>query len=164
MWEQTPEFVRVRAARTARALDQWQRAVSDLSQALPIGSAEDLGPPLRAADFSEFMFQRARPSFTCSPDRIRWRIALFVHWDFVFGSRELPFLAAGERIRDEQDLGGGLPQLKRWLMSLRVDDYVLMNAPVHVLPFLCDADPAFVRLALDLDTWRRCRPGRRGLA
>ena len=47
-----------------------------------------------------------------------------------------------------------LPEVKRWFLALPVDGSVLFNALSYVLAPVSDLDPAFVKLALDLDTWR----------
>ena len=47
-----------------------------------------------------------------------------------------------------------LPEVKRWFLALSVDDSVLFNALSFVLAPVSDLDPAFAKLALDLDTWR----------
>jgi hypothetical protein len=46
-----------------------------------------------------------------------------------------------------------LEDVKRWLMGLP-PDCELANSLCYLLPFVADADPAFVKLALDVDTWR----------
>lgn len=49
--------------------------------------------------------------------------------------------------------GYALPRIKTWLFSLDVKDVMLLNALCMVLPLVADADPPFVKLALDVETW-----------
>jgi hypothetical protein len=56
---------------------------------------------------------------------------------------------------DSQNFLSQQPEVQHWLLTRPVDSCELYNALCYLLPFIADADPAFAKLALDPDTWRR---------
>lgn len=132
-------------------LSSWQGAVTRLGDWLPL-SIDDCGTtPLQAEDFQEFMFQEATRSFSISDGGIHWWIGLFSSTESAICY--LPHTEWHDVIKDH-DFLAALPGIRKWLMGLTVNDCSLYNALCLVLPIFTDVDPHFVKLALDLDTWR----------
>jgi hypothetical protein len=152
MPDHVPAFVRERSAATARRLGAWQAAITRLADFLPI-DAHVAAPA--AAQFDEFMFQKAKGNAAVANGGCRWRISLFipVDWECAqFWPDSLPphqSPAARERcfLRN-------LPRIKQRLMTRSVVDSELLNGLCVYLPLIADIDPAFVKRALDLQTWR----------
>ncbi len=146
-----PNHLRAQVVETSHRLSSWQKAVDKLSEALPFANHSEL----RAEDFNDFMFQEATPAFSRSTDGIRWKIGLFVSLDWIRGWCWPTFLDRKDDAEaEEQDFLAALPRIKPWLMSLAVDDSVLLNGLCMILPLIADFDPPFVKLALDPETWR----------
>lgn len=120
-------------------LSEWQEATRRLADLLPLG-------PLACSKidrerFRDLLVQGATPSFSVREGQIVWNIGLFV--DRSLCSAYFPSL----------DLSN-VSEVQRWLMNLPVDSCELANGLCMVLPQIADADPAFAKLALDLETWR----------
>jgi hypothetical protein len=134
----------------AGRLSDWRDATTRLAEFLPLGPLAEDAPVLCREEFGQFMFQEARTSFTCRGGRIVWRVELFATLDMA-----LLYYHRSLGIPDETPVSfeESLPEVKRRLMGLEVD-CPLFNCLCAVLPVLVDTDPAFVRLALDLETRR----------
>jgi hypothetical protein len=155
MPDHTPDFVRAQAMETSHRPSSWWEAIGTLSEALPVANDSTDNTVLRADDFKDFMFEEARPAFSQSAGGIHWRISLFISLEWVHGWCWPPFLERKDNAdTQEKDFLAALPQIKPWLLSLAVDDMVLLNALSMVLPFIADVDPPFVKLALVPETWR----------
>lgn len=152
MPEHVPDFVRERSAATSNRLSEWQSAVTSLADFLPINS--NTSKP-NAEHFDSFMFTKATPNFTVSVRGLRWKISLFIPVDWKCDDFWPQFLPAQETAVDrERNFLDNLPQIKRRLMKLSVLDSDLLNGLSFLLPLIADVDPAFVKLAMDPQTWR----------
>lgn len=132
----------------------WRGAAARLTEALPLGTFSPDATPLDRANFDRFLFQTAKPAYAFQEGRVLWRIELFMKLELAEALRwwgPLCQVAAGNT---PEDLPSRLSQVKQWLLGLPVDDARLRNALCGVLPAVADADPAFARLALHLDTWK----------
>jgi hypothetical protein len=148
--EEYAEWVREKIQAVAGQLSGWQRATNRLSDFLPLGSLAPDSPDISREEFKEFLFQDAKPSMSMRDGRIIWKIELYMSPDFCVPScPSCPVFPT-----DLEKFQARLPDVQHWLMSFPVDSIELYNALCTVLPFIADADPAFAKLALDLDTWR----------
>ena len=135
-------------------LSEWQEATRRLAELLPLGPLTS--STISREDFKEFLFQEATPSFCFRDGRIVWRIGLFVDRSLCsLYCRNLP-----ESALDNPDR---LPEVRQWLMSLPADSTELANMLCMALPFIADADPAFAKLVLDKETWRKVVLADRGI-
>jgi hypothetical protein len=144
-------------------LQDWQEATGRLLDALPIAPPGEAERPLQRSGYEEFLWQPASASpHVVRQGRIVWRIELFIDWnwgsDFVL-SRTDEGKESGPA--SFGDLERRLPEVKRWLMSLPVDESLLWNALSYVVTPIADLDPAFAKLALDPETWRTIVQGDR---
>ena len=147
--------------KSVRTLRHWQSAVSHLLDALPLARLGAADPEPDWSEYKEFLWQStSASSHLVREGRIVWRIELFIGWDdgleyMLAESGAQPMGAAQEPGPDPfAELQRRLPEVKRWFLSLPVDGSVLFNALSYVLTPVADLDPAFVKLALDPDTWR----------
>jgi hypothetical protein len=148
------ERLREHIVTVAGRLSDWRRATVRLSDALPLGPLRADAPTVARQDFNQFLFQEATPAFDFADGRIIWRIGLFV--DHACARAYCPLLAD---LRDDApvnfDEGRALlPEVRRWLLGLSVTSDRLWNSLCSVLPAIADLDPAFVKFALDPQTWR----------
>ena len=91
----------------------------------------------------------ATPAFRIGGGRIIWEIELFMGRQLVqelLQKRDLPVPI--------ENLPTGLAELGRWLLRQLID-YKLTDDLCSLLPFLADVDPAFARLVLGPETWRK---------
>jgi hypothetical protein len=132
-------------------LSAWQQAVTRLGDLLPLSINDSRTASVNAKDFKDFMFQEASPSYSISDHGIHWWIGLFSNAESAICY--LPHAEWHDVIKDH-DFLAALPGIRKWLMGLTVNDCSLYNALCLVLPIFTDVDPPFVKLALDLDTWR----------
>ena len=135
----------------SQQLFSWQQAVTRLGDLLPLSINDNRATPVNAEDFKDFMFQEASPSYSISDHGIHWWIGLFSNAESAICY--LPHAEWHDVIKDH-DFLAALPGIRKWLMGLTVNDCSLYNALCMVLPIFTDVDPPFVKLALDLDTWR----------
>ncbi|MGD0900754.1 MAG: hypothetical protein ABR915_23220 [Thermoguttaceae bacterium] len=149
----TPHSVAAQEIEDSNRLLPWYEAVTKLGEALPLPGTHIAA--LNAEDFKQFMFQEATPAFSISNGSIRWRIGLFSGMGWIYGFCQPPCMERKDSTEDqEREFLAKLPQIKTWLMGLPVTECLLFNSLCMVLPFIADVDPPFVKLALDLDTWR----------
>ena len=150
--EHTPDFVLEQSASTSNRLSEWRSAVTRLMDVLPIGS--NTSKP-NSDEFHAFMFTEATPNFTVSETGVRWKISVFIHVDWECDAFWPPFLPPQETAADRERIFiDSLSQTKKWLMTLSVLDCTLLNGLSYFLPLISDVDPAFVKLAIDPQTWR----------
>jgi hypothetical protein len=156
-----PAFLGGPVSERLQRLSEWQDAALRLAEYLPLGPLPSDAPALDRKDFDRFLFQGADPAFLIRGGRIAWRIELLMPLDLAL--RCPIFQGAADAGQDgwERFLGR-VEDVKRWLMGLPLDCR-LANALCYLLPFVADADPAFVKLALDVDTWRGVVLADRGL-
>lgn len=136
----------------AGRLSEWLDAARRLSEYLPLEPLPSNSPALERQDFARFLFQEASPGFVVRDGRIVWRIGLFMPIDMalrcpVFEGDADTTLDGWERFL------GRVKDVKGWLMGLPLDCH-LANSLCILLPFVADADSAFLKLALDPATWR----------
>lgn len=145
----------------AGRLSEWRDAALRLAEYLPLGPLPADAPDIDREDFGRFMFQEARPAFVVLGGRIVWRIELFMPLDLAF---QCPIFKgdAAEAEGGWERFASRVEDVKRWLMGLP-PDCTLANSLCVLLPFVADADPAFVKLALDTDTWRGLVRADRGI-
>src|SRR5262249_24462719 len=133
-----------------------------LADYLPLGPLPSDAPTLDRQDFDRFLFQGTTPAFVSRGGRIVWRIELCMPVELA-----LPcpvFQGAADAGPDGWGrFLGRVEDVKRRLMALPLDCQ-LANALCYVLPFVADADPAFVKLVLDVDSWRGVVLAERGLS
>ena len=142
----------MRSAATSNRLSEWQSAVTRLMDFLPISS--DMSKP-NSEDFDAFMFTKGTPNFTVSETGVRWKISVFIPVDWEYNAFWPPFLPPQETaLGRESTFMGNLSQIKNWLMTLSVWDDELLNGLSYFLPLIADVDPAFVKLAIDPQTWQ----------
>jgi len=147
----SPKAVRAWAP-ASRHLVAFQQAVDRLGDAVPFAGHST---PLREEDFKEFMFQKATPAYSFTAEGVRWEITVFMTWSFMeIPASRPPFLDQYEPGTLEEAFVAALARIKTWLFSLSVKDTRLWNALCMVVPLAADADPAFAKLAVDLETWR----------
>ena len=148
--------------KSVRTLRNWQLAVNRLLDALPLTKLGAAEPEPDWSEYKEFLWHPASASsHLVREGRIVWRIELFITWDDGLEYMLDKSGAASTREAQEpgpecsfDELQRRLPEVKRWFLALPVDGSVLFNALSFVLAPVSDLDPAFVKLALDLDTWR----------
>jgi hypothetical protein len=148
--------------KSVRTLRHWEWAVSRLLDALSLARLGAADPEPDWSEYEEFLWQSvSASSHLVREGRIVWRIELFIGWDFGLEYMLARSGAASDCEAQEpgpecsfDELHRRLPEVKRWLLALPVDGSVLFNALSCVLAPVSDLDPAFARLALDLDTWR----------
>ena len=148
--------------KSVRTLRNWQLAVNRLLDALPLTKLGAAEPEPDWSEYKEFLWHPASASsHLVREGRIVWRIELFIGWDF--GLEYMLNMSAAASTGEAQEPGPEcsfdelhrrLPEVKRWFLALPVDGSVLFNALSYVLAPVSDLDPAFAKLALDLDTWR----------
>ena len=148
--------------KSVRTLRHWQLAVSRLLDALPLARLSAADPEPDWSEYKEFLWHPASASsHLVREGRIVWRIELFITWDD--GLEYMLAKSGAESTREAQEPGTEvsfeelqrrLPEVKRWFLALPADGSVLFNALSFVLAPVSDLDPAFAKLALDLDTWR----------
>lgn len=135
-------------------LSSWQQAVGKLSEAIPIGGDSANLAPLRPEELKDFMFEEATPGFSRSAGGIRWKIGLFNNLDWIHVYCWPPGLELKDAMEETEEFLAALPKFNTWLLGLPVDDCVLLNGLCMFVPFIADIEPAFGKLALNLDTWR----------
>ena len=148
--------------KSVRTLRNWQLAVNGLLDALPLSRLGAADPEPDWSEYKEFLWHPASASsHLVREGRIVWRIELFITWDDGLEYMLDKSGAASTREAQEpgpecsfDELQRRLPEVKRWFLALPVDGSVLFNALSFVLAPVSDLDPAFAKLALDLDTWR----------
>jgi hypothetical protein len=148
--------------KSMHTLRHWQLAISRLLDALPLARLSAADPEPDWSEYKEFLWQPASASsHLVREGRIVWRIELFIGWDTGLEYMLDPNGAASTREAEEpgpecsfDELQRRLPEVERWFLALPVDGSVLFNALSYVLAPVSDLDPAFAKLALDLDTWR----------
>ncbi len=148
--------------KSVRTLRNWQLAVNRLLDALPLTKLGAAEPEPDWSEYKEFLWHPASASsHLVRQGRIVWRIELFITWDDGLAYMLDKSGAASTREAQEpgpecsfDELHRRLPEVKRWFLALPVDGSVLLNALSFVLAPVSDLDPAFAKLALDLDTWR----------
>jgi hypothetical protein len=139
---------------TTARLALWIQAVDELNRAASRANRDAHRTPLRAEDFKEFMWQEATPAFSWVPKGIRWNISVFTSLDKVHRLDCPPSLARKDKdYATAEEVLAALPEVKRWMLSLP-PECQLMNVLCQLLPVIADADPRFVKKALDLRTWR----------
>lgn len=136
----------------AGRLSEWQDAARRLADYLPLGPLPANAPTLDRQHFARLLFQEARPAFLTRGGRIIWRIELFMPLDVALRCPVFEEDADAAADGWERFLGR-VEDVKRWLLGLPLDCQ-WANSMCFVLPFLADADPTFVKLALDPDIWR----------
>ena len=146
------EWLQRHIVAVAGRLSEWRDAALRLAEHLPLGPLPSDAPTLDRKDFDRFLFQGASPAFVIRSGRIAWRIELFVPLDLALRCPVFAGDADAAQNGWERFLGR-VEDVKRWLMALP-PDCQLANSLCELLPFVADADPAFVKLALDVDTWR----------
>jgi len=140
----------------ARPLHRWREAADRLLDALPDPpTGGGRGSPDRG-DYQGFLFQPVTASsYTIREGRISWRIELFVGWDWAAGAVLAELTGPGPTAPDIMDeLRLCLPEARRRILALQVDESYLWNLLCVALVPIADLDPAFARLALDGATWR----------
>jgi len=148
--------------KSVRTLRHWQLAVNRLLDALPLTKLGAAEPEPDWSEYKEFLWHPASASsHLVREGRIVWRIELFITWDDGLEYMLDKSGAASTREAQEpgpecsfDELQRRLPEVKRWFLALPVDGSVLFNALSFVLAPVSDLDPAFAKLALDLETWR----------
>ena len=148
--------------KSVRTLRNWQLAVNRLLDALPLTKLGAAEPEPDWSEYKEFLWHPASASsHLVREGRVVWRIELFITWDDGLEYMLDKSGAASTREAQEpgpqcsfDELQRRLPEVKRWFLALPVDGSVLFNALSFVLAPVSDLDPAFAKLALDLDTWR----------
>jgi len=148
--------------KSVRTLRRWQLAASRLLDALPLTRLGAADPEPDWSEYKEFLWHPASASsHLVREGRIVWRIELFITWDDGLEYMLDKSGAASTREAQEpgpecsfDELQRRLPEVKRWFLALPADGSVLFNALSVVLAPVSDLDPAFAKLALDLDTWR----------
>ena len=148
--------------KSVRTLRHWQLAVNRLLDALPLARLGAADPEPDWSEYEEFRWQSvSASSHLVREGRVVWRIELFIDW--AFGLEYMLDKSGAASTREAQEPGPEcsfdelqrrLPEVKRWFLALPVDGSVLFNALSFVLAPVSDLDPAFAKLALDLDTWR----------
>ena len=148
--------------KSVRTLRKWQLAPSRLLDALPLTRLGAADPEPDWSEYKEFLWHPASASsHLVREGRVVWRIELFIGWDF--GLEYMLNMGGAASTREAQEPGPEcsfdelqrrLPEVRRWFLALPVDGSVLFNALSFVLAPVSDLDPAFAKLALDLDTWR----------
>ena len=148
--------------KSVRTLRHWQLAVNRLLDALPLARLGAADPEPDWSEYEEFLWQSvSASSHLVREGRVVWRIELFIGWDF--GLEYMLNMSGAASTREAQEPGPEcsfdelqrrLPEVKRWFLALPADGSVLFNALSFVLAPVSDLDPAFAKLALDLDTWR----------
>ena len=147
--------------KSVRTLRNWQLAVNRLLDALPLARLGAADPEPDWSEYEEFLWQSvSASSHLVREGRVVWRIELFITWDDGLEYMLDKSGAASTREAQEpgpecsfDELQRRLPEVKRWFLALPVDGSVLFNALSFVLAPVSDLDPAFAKLALDLDTW-----------
>jgi hypothetical protein len=146
------EWLQQHIVAVAGRLSEWQDATLRLAEYLPLGPLPSDAPTIDRNDFDRFLFQEASPAFVIRGGRIAWRIELFML--LVMALRCPVFAGDADTAQNGWEwLLGRVEDVKRWLMALP-PDCQLANSLCCLLPFVADADPAFVKLALEVDTWR----------
>jgi len=143
------EMVHDRMAKRAGFASNWQKAACRLAKLLPVGPLPANSRRISREDFLDFLFQAPTPAFRIGGGRIIWEIGLFMGRQLVqelLQKRNLPVPI--------ENLPTGLAELGRWLLRQLID-YKLTDDLCSLLPFLADADPAFAKLILDPETWRK---------
>ena len=148
--------------KSVRTLRNWQLAVNRLLDALPLTKLGASEPEPDWSEYKEFLWHPASASsHLVREGRIVWRIELFITWED--GLEYMLNMSGAASTGEAQEPGPEcsfdelqrrLPEVKRWFLALPVDGSVLFNALSYVLAPVSDLDPAFAKLALDLDTWR----------
>jgi len=139
----------------ARPLRDWRAVADRLLDALPgLATGELRSSPVRG-DFEEFLFQPAESSHLVRNGRVAWRIELFIGWEWA---AEDVLSLIPNRSRHAlvvlHDLRLNLPEVRRRIMALPVDESYLWNLLCISLVPIADLDPAFAKLALEGETWR----------
>lgn len=145
-----------------RPLHAWRGAADRLLDALPPpGTGAGRTPPHRR-DFEEFLFQPAESSHLVRDGQVAWRIELFVGWGWA-AEDVLSLIPNRSRHALDflDDLRLNLPEIRRRIMALPVDEGELWNLLCIALVPIADLDPAFAKLALDGETWRTIVKGDR---
>lgn len=150
--EQYAEWVQVTHAGTA---SNWERATCHLADLLPLGPLPGNSSKIDREAFREFLFQPAKPSFSVRDGRIVWLITLYMDLEMCFMGWGMCSRQPMDGPEVLADFLADVPAIRQWLMSLPVDSTDLANSLCSVLPLIADADPAFAKLALDPDTWRK---------
>ena len=148
--------------KSVRTLRNWRLATSRLLDALPLTRLGAADPEPDWSEYKEFLWHPASASSHLVREGcIVWRIELFITWDDGLEYMLDKSGAASTREAQEpgpecsfDELQRRLPEVKRWFLALPVDGSILFNALSFVLAPVSDLDPAFAKLALDLDTWR----------
>jgi hypothetical protein len=156
------EWLKRHIVTVAGRLSEWHDAALRLAEYLPLGPLSSDAPTLDRKDFGRFLFQEATPAFVVRDGRIVWRVEVCSFVDMAL-RRCAVFEDKADAAQDgwERFLGR-VEDVKRWLMGLPLDCQ-LANSLCYLLPFVADADPAFVKLALDPDTWRGVVRADRGI-
>jgi hypothetical protein len=146
---------------TRIGLQQWREVIDRLLEALPSGGRAGRFDP---EDFA-FLGKGPEPSYSIEQGRIIWRNAVGMMSTPELISQYVPELLDSEWYSPADPIGsllGRLPEVENRFLGLDMKGLVLANALSTILPHLVDADPEFVRRALDPETWRgivRDRPG-----
>lgn len=132
----------------------WHDAIDRLDTALPLMPVAPTRAELRIDFFQDFMAQESTPAYQMRDGRIVWDISLaMVRSDTRFICRGYRPDGGHVELSREQFLAE-LPRVRRWLMGLPFDEPYLWNTLITHLPAMADADPAFTKFVLDLDTWQ----------
>ncbi len=148
--------------KSVSTLRNWQQAAGRLLDALPLTRLGAADPEPDWSEYKEFLWHSASAStHTVLEGRIVWRIELFIYWDHGLkymlaqdGTTSTGEAQEPDRGYSFAELRQRLPEVKQWFLALPPDGSVLFNALSYVLTPVSDHDPAFVKLALDPDTWR----------
>lgn len=132
----------------------WLDAIDRLDAALPLTPVPPARAELRIDFFRDFMAQESTPGYLMRDGRMVWDIALaMVRPDTRFICRGYRSDGGNVELSLEQ-LQAELPRVRKWLMGLPIDEPYLWNTLITHLPALADADPAFTKFVLDVETWQ----------